>query len=59
MENNSQTYDAGAKILTDFFKQELEKFNTDELDPLGRQIIDMFLSGASVEDYINLIPMRY
>lgn len=58
-EVGKEGYDAGAKILTDFFKQELEKFNTDELDPLGRQIIDMFLSGASVGDYINLIPMRY
>ena len=52
-------YDAGAKILTDFFKQELEKFNTDDLDPLGKQIIEMFMNGASVQDYINLIPMRY
>ena len=52
-------YDAGAKILTDFFKQELVKFNTDELHPLGKQIIEMFFNGASVEDYINLIPMRY
>ena len=52
-------YDAGAKILTDFFEQELQKFNTQELNPLGRQIIDMFLNGATVQDYIKLIPMRY
>lgn len=52
-------YDAGAKILTDFFKQELLQYNTDELDPLGKQIIQLFLDGASVEDYIKLIPMRY
>jgi len=58
-EVGNEGYDAGAKILTDFFKQELEKFNTDELDPLGRQIIEMFLKGASVRDYITLIPMRY
>ena len=58
-EVGNEGYDAGAKILTDFFKQELEKFNTDELDPLGRQIIEMFLNGASVRDYITLIPMRY
>lgn len=58
-EVGKEGYDAGAKILTDFFRQELEKFNTDELNPLGRQIIEMFLNGASVQDYINLIPMRY
>ena len=58
-EVGKEGYDAGAKILTDFFRQELEKFNTDELNPLGRQIINMFLNGASVQDYINLIPMRY
>lgn len=52
-------YDAGAKILTDFFSMELEKYNTDELNPLGRQIIQLFMNHASVQDYIDLIPMRY
>ncbi len=52
-------YDAGAKILTDFFKQELAQYNTDELNPLGRQIIDMFYKGATVEEYMSIIPMRY
>ncbi|MGB4661391.1 MAG: DUF4914 family protein, partial [Mobilitalea sp.] len=52
-------YDAGAKILTDFFKQELEKYNTEELNPLGRKIINMFLEGATVKDYMDIIPMRY
>lgn len=52
-------YDAGAKILTDFFKKELEQFKTEDLNPMGRQIIDMFYNGASVEDYMSIIPMRY
>lgn len=52
-------YDAGAQILKDFFKQEVEKFNTPELHPLGKEIIECFLRDASIEDYINLIPMRY
>jgi len=52
-------YDAGAKILNDFFKNELEKFNTPKLNPLGRQIIETFLNNGSVHDYIKLIPMRY
>jgi hypothetical protein len=52
-------YDAGAKILTEFFKKELEKYNTEDLNPLGQQIIQLFMKGANVQDYIDLIPMRY
>jgi hypothetical protein len=52
-------YDAGAAILTDFFKKQLEKFNTDELHPLGRQIIDCCLNDAPLQSYLDLIPMRY
>lgn len=52
-------YDAGAKILDDFFRQELAKFDTPELNPLGKQIIDLFLKGASVEEYAEIIPMKY
>ncbi|MBE6023299.1 MAG: DUF4914 family protein [Cellulosilyticum sp.] len=52
-------YDAGAKILIDFFAGELKKYDTDSLNPLGRQIIEMFFKGATVEDYMDLIPMRY
>ena len=49
-------YDAGAKILTDFFKDELKKFLTPQLLPLGRKIIETVLDGGCVEDYYNLIP---
>lgn len=52
-------YDAGAKILTDFFKKELEQYNTEELNPIGRQIINAFMNGANVDDYMDIIPMRY
>lgn len=52
-------YDAGAKILTDFFAKELLKYNTENLNPVGRQIIDMFFNNAAVKDYMDLIPMRY
>lgn len=51
-------YDAGAKILTDFFKEELLKYRTDELDPLGRQIIDCFLNDGSLEELSDLIPIK-
>lgn len=52
-------YDKGAEILTEFFKQELEKFNTSELNPLGKKIINCFMNNASLQEYIDLIPMRY
>lgn len=52
-------YDAGAKILTDFFKKELEQYLVEELDPLGRQIIECFMNDGSLEDYNDLIPMRF
>lgn len=52
-------YDAGAAILMDFFKKEASKFNTTDLHPLGRQIIECLLRDAPLQDYIDLIPMRY
>lgn len=52
-------YDAGAAILIDFFKKEAVKFNTEELHPLGKQIIECLLRDAPLQDYIDLIPMRY
>lgn len=50
-------YDAGAEILYDFFKAELPKYLVPELMPLGRQIIETCLSGGSLDDYLNLLPM--
>lgn len=55
-EVGEEAYNIGAKMLVDFFRDELHKFNTPDLDPLGRQIIDAFMDGASVEDYNKLIP---
>lgn len=52
-------YDAGAEMLRDFFKQEMVKYNTEELHPLGREIIQKCLNGASLEEYIDLIPMKF
>lgn len=52
-------YDKGAKMLIDFFKAELKKFDTQQLDKLGQKIIDLFLNDAAISEYIALIPMRY
>lgn len=48
-------YDAGAKQLVDFFKAELAKFDTEELNPLGHQIIQTFMNGGSVKDFEALL----
>lgn len=52
-------YDAGAEILSEFFKAELPKYLTPELSPLGRKIIKACLSDASVEEYLKLVPIAY
>ncbi|WP_062465125.1 DUF4914 family protein [Demequina soli] len=52
-----EAYDAGCAILTGFFKSELAQFLTDDLDPLGRRIIEACLRDATVEDYEALTPM--
>ena len=51
-------YDAGARILTDFFKEQLKQFMTDELDPLGRQIIELVMRDAPLDEYLKLTPMN-
>ena len=52
-------YDKGAQILSDFFKQEISKYNMSELSPTGQEIVKIFLNNATLEDYIDVIPMRY
>lgn len=57
-EVGNEGYDAGAKILGDFFKKELEKYLTPELNPLGRKIIECCLNNGSMDDYLELIPIK-
>lgn len=57
-EVGNEGYDAGAKILADFFKKELAKYDSPDLDPLGKKIIDVCLNDGSIDDYIDLIPIR-
>lgn len=52
-------YDLGANILEKFFREELVQYLTPELSPLGRNIINEFLCGATVNDYVNLIPIKF
>jgi len=57
-EVGNEGYDAGAKILSDFFKKELAKYMTPELNPLGREIIECCLRDGKMEEYLKFIPMR-
>ncbi|MBE0674380.1 MAG: DUF4914 family protein [Bacteroidales bacterium] len=58
-ELGTEGYDIGAGILEDFFRRELGKYLTTDLDPTGRKIIEVCLDGARVDDYNELIPMNY
>lgn len=49
-------YDQGAAILTAFFRSELQQFLGDDLDPLGRRIIETVLAGGTVQDFESLTP---
>jgi hypothetical protein len=52
-------YDAGSKILYDFFEKELQKYNKPNLSETGRRIIEACLAHADVEEYRQIIPMDY
>lgn len=54
-----EAYDEGARILTEFFKKEVRKFDTPLLDPLGREIIRLFLNDASLDEYSALIATKF
>ncbi|MGF1508928.1 MAG: DUF4914 family protein [Myxococcota bacterium] len=54
-EVGDEAYDLGARELEAFFANQLVSFEDDyDLHPLGRRIIDACLSGATLEDYVQL-----
>ncbi len=58
VEVGDEGYDAGAIILSNFFKKELANYLTPEIDPLGRKIIEACLNDDSIQEYVKLIPMK-
>lgn len=46
-----ETYDQGAAQLREFFVDQLGKFLVDDLDPLGREIIEVCLDNGTLADY--------
>ena len=55
-EVGEEGYDQGAKILYEFFRRTLQPFLTEDLDPLGRQIITCALDRGTLQDFEALIP---
>ncbi|HWR62336.1 MAG TPA: DUF4914 family protein [Clostridia bacterium] len=53
-----EAYDAGAKILTDFFKSELDQYLTRRLNPIGRKLIECCMNDGKIENYLDIIPIR-
>lgn len=57
-EVGEEAYDIGANKLVSFFKEQLQEYLTEDLNPLGKQIIETFLKDGTVEEFENLIAMR-
>ncbi|MHB8901255.1 MAG: DUF4914 family protein [Thermoguttaceae bacterium] len=52
-------YDAGAKILRDFFKRELHELAAQpDLDAAARRIVECCLDDGSLDDYVALMPVE-
>jgi hypothetical protein len=56
-EVGEEAYDQGAKTLEDFFHFCLKEYIVEDLNPLGRDIINCCLGGGTMEDYEKLIPI--
>ncbi len=54
-EVGEKAFDQGAEILNTFFKDYLSNYDYDKLLPLGKEIIDCFLSDGTLDDYLSLI----
>ena len=54
-EVGEEAYDEGARILAEFFHEQLRRFLGPDLFPLGERIIDCCLSNGTLDDYCSLI----
>jgi hypothetical protein len=58
-EVGTEGYDAGAELLENFFKEELQKYLNGNLLQTGKRIIDACLSDASIDEYNHIVPNSY
>ncbi len=56
-EVGEEAYNAGARILTEFFHRQLKEFQHPDLAPLGKQMIQACLDGATLSDYEAFAPL--
>jgi hypothetical protein len=54
-EVGKESYTKGCEILNNYFKKELKQFLCDELDPKGKEIIELFLNDGTIEEFEKLI----
>lgn len=53
-------YDAGARVLDEFFRQELTPYlDESDLDPVGRQLIECCFDNGGVEDYAAILEAAW
>ncbi len=57
-EVGEEAYDQGAEMLYDFFHKILRQYDSADLTPLGREIIQCCLDRGSLEDYKALIAFE-
>ncbi len=55
LEVGNRAYDAGAEMLTEFFRSELKQFMGQALSGQGKRIIECCLDGGTVEDYNHIL----
>ena len=56
LEVGVEGYDAGADILREFLLEELKQFDSDDLMPLGRTIIELCRNNAGVDEFWDVLP---
>ncbi len=56
LQGGMDVYQEGARQWREFFARELKPFLVQDLDPLGKRIVEACLDGAHQEDYRRLIP---
>jgi hypothetical protein len=57
-EVGEQGYDEGYRILMDFFKKEVQKYDLNEMSDLGKRIIEAFMNNAKIDEYASLIEIK-
>ena len=57
-EVGAEGYDVGAKILQDFFNDELKQFLHSDLDPLGKDIITCCMDNGKLRDYESILKFK-